>query len=181
MSLTKKQKSFVEEYLIDLNATQAALRAGYSEKTAKQMGTENLAKPVLKKAIEERLEKRSEATSINAEYVLKRHKEIDDMDIQDIFLDDLSGFKPLSEWPKVWRTTISGLDIAEMFEYNDGKKELSGLIKKIKWPDKVRNLELLGKHTDIGAYAEQIKTEDITPPKIEYVVPSEDTADTSTA
>ena len=54
--LTEKQKRFVDEYLIDLNATQAAIRAGYSEGTAQQMGSENLSKPVIKKAIDSRLE-----------------------------------------------------------------------------------------------------------------------------
>jgi len=68
--LTPKQQRFVSEYLIDLNATQAAIRAGYSEKTAKQMGTENLAKPVLAEAIETALAERSERTEITQDYVL---------------------------------------------------------------------------------------------------------------
>lgn len=55
MKLTPKQQLFCDEYLIDLNATQAAIRAGYSEKTAKQIGQENLSKPDLKKYIEDRL------------------------------------------------------------------------------------------------------------------------------
>ena len=50
--LTPKQQRFVDEYLIDLNATQAAIRAGYSPKTAQQMGAENLSKPVIAEAIE---------------------------------------------------------------------------------------------------------------------------------
>lgn len=59
--MTAKQRRFCDEYLIDLNATQAAIRAGYSEKTAQQIGNENLTKPVIKKYIDERLaEKESE-------------------------------------------------------------------------------------------------------------------------
>jgi phage terminase small subunit len=58
--LTPKQQAFVDEYLIDLNATQAAKRAGYSDHTAKQMGTENLAKPVIKEAIEARMKEKEE-------------------------------------------------------------------------------------------------------------------------
>lgn len=59
--MTEKQKRFCDEYLIDLNATQAAIRAGYSEKTAQQIGTENLAKPVIKGYIAARMaEKESE-------------------------------------------------------------------------------------------------------------------------
>lgn len=55
--LTDKQQRLVDEYLIDLNATQAAIRAGYSEKTAKEIGSENLTKPNIAKAIEEAIQK----------------------------------------------------------------------------------------------------------------------------
>ena len=68
--LTNKQQRFVEEYLIDLNATQAAIRAGYSEKTAKSVGHENLTKPDIAKAIEEAQNKRAERTEITQDYVL---------------------------------------------------------------------------------------------------------------
>ena len=63
-NLTPKQQRFVEEYLIDLNATQAAIRSGYSEKTARDIGCENLAKPNIAKAIEEAQNKRQEQTQI---------------------------------------------------------------------------------------------------------------------
>lgn len=71
-NLTDKQKIFCEEYLIDLNATQSAIRAGYSEKTAKQIGTENLSKPALAEYIAELKAKRSESTAINAAWVLRQ-------------------------------------------------------------------------------------------------------------
>lgn len=70
--LTDKQQAFCEEYLIDLNATQAAIRSGYSEKTAKQIGTENLSKPVLAEYIAELKAKRSENTAIDAAWVLRQ-------------------------------------------------------------------------------------------------------------
>ena len=64
MALTEKQQRFCDEYLIDYNATQAAIRAGYSPKTAKQIGQENLTKPDLKAYIDEQLERiRSEKTA----------------------------------------------------------------------------------------------------------------------
>lgn len=69
-NLTPKQQRFVEEYLIDLNATQAAIRAGYSEKTAKSVGHENLTKPDIAKAIQEAQNKRVERTEITQDYVL---------------------------------------------------------------------------------------------------------------
>lgn len=69
--MTKKQKRFVEEYLIDLNATQAAIRAGYSRKTAKQTGSENLSKPDLRAYIDEQFAKIHSAKIADAEEVMK--------------------------------------------------------------------------------------------------------------
>lgn len=68
--LTDKQARFVEEYLIDLNATQAAIRAGYSEDTARQMGAENLSKPVIQDAIQKAKNKRSERVRITQDEVI---------------------------------------------------------------------------------------------------------------
>ena len=68
--LTDKQQRFVDEYLIDLNATQAAIRAGYSEKTAKEIGSENLTKPNIAKAIQEAQEKLSNKAQVTVEMVL---------------------------------------------------------------------------------------------------------------
>ena len=70
MSLTPKQERFVAEYLVDLNATQAAIRAGYSEKTAQMIGSENLAKPLIAAAVAAAVAKRSERTEITQDYVL---------------------------------------------------------------------------------------------------------------
>ena len=148
-NLTPKQQRFVEEYLIDLNATQAAIRAGYSEKTAKEIGSENLTKPNIAKAIEEAQNKRQEQTQIDAVYVLKRLVEIDQMDVLDI-MDDDGNVKPLRDWPKIWRQYISNIETISM---DDGE----GWLKKIKWPDKVKNLELLGKHVSVGAFKDKIE------------------------
>jgi phage terminase small subunit len=71
VALTAKQQRFCDEYLIDLNATQAAIRAGYSEKTAKQIGQENLTKPDLKKYIEKRMAEKEEALIADQNEVLK--------------------------------------------------------------------------------------------------------------
>lgn len=76
VKLTNKQKQFCLEYLVDLNATQAAARAGYSEKTAKQAGYENLTKPYMQARIAEAMLERSESTKITAAYVLKRSNDL---------------------------------------------------------------------------------------------------------
>ena len=70
-NLTPKQQRFVEEYLIDLNATQAAIRAGYSEKTAKSIGQENLTKPDIAKAIQEAQESLSNKTQLTVDIVVQ--------------------------------------------------------------------------------------------------------------
>ena len=76
--LNPKQTQFCKEYLIDLNATQAAIRAGYSEKTARKIGSENLSKPDIATFIQSLMEQRSESTGITAEYVLTGIKELTD-------------------------------------------------------------------------------------------------------
>ena len=149
--LTQKQAQFVEEYLIDLNATQAAIRAGYSEKTARFIGQENLTKPNIAVVIQEAMSERSERVQIDADYVLRRHAEIDQMDVADI-LDGTGSVLPIHRWPRVWRQYISGFDVIEIAQGGD---KATAALKKIKWPDKVRNLELLGKHVDVGAYRER--------------------------
>jgi len=70
MALTARQARFVAEYLIDLNATQAAIRAGYSEKTARTVGCENLAKPNIAEAIQSAQAKRETRTEITQDRVL---------------------------------------------------------------------------------------------------------------
>lgn len=70
MALSEKQRRFVDEYLIDLNATQAAIRAGYSEKTANEQGAQNLAKLSIKSEIEKRINDRKQRTEITQDKVL---------------------------------------------------------------------------------------------------------------
>lgn len=69
--LTAKQQLFVSEYLVDLNATQAAIRAGYSKKTAGSIGDENLKKPAIKAALNKAIKKRADKVNITAEKVLR--------------------------------------------------------------------------------------------------------------
>jgi len=74
--LTAKQQRFCEEYLIDLNATQAATRAGYSGRTAYRTGCDNLMKPQIAEVIQKRIGERSERTKVDADYVLTSIKEV---------------------------------------------------------------------------------------------------------
>lgn len=83
MNLTDKQEMFVKEYLIDLNATQAAIRAGYSPKTARKIGNENLTKPDIQAAIEKAMAERSKRTQITADRVLQEYARLAFSDITD--------------------------------------------------------------------------------------------------
>ena len=145
----ERQIKFVEEYIKSLNATDAAIKAGYSEKTARSQGSRLLTNVDIQKAIQQAKAEREERTKIDADYVLKRLVEIDQMDVLDI-MDDDGNVKPLRDWPKIWRQYISNIETISM---DDDK----GWLKKIKWPDKVKNLELLGKHVSVGAFKDKIE------------------------
>jgi phage terminase small subunit len=150
--LTDKQELFAREFIVDLNATQAAIRAGYSEKSSRNQGARMMANDDILTRIAALKADRNEEVGIDAAYVLRRLVEIDQMDVLDILLAN-GELKPIKDWPKTWRTTLSGMDVTEM------AGDAAGLLKKIKWPDKVKNLELLGKHVDVQAFKENIKTE----------------------
>lgn len=150
MALTDKQEMFCREYLVDLNATQAAIRAGYSDKTAQEQSSRLLSNVMVQNRISVLKSERNEQVGVDAAYVLRRLTEIDQMDVLDVLLAN-GELKPVKDWPKVWRTTISGMDVTEMADHS------AGLLKKIKWPDKVKNLELLGKHIDVQAFKEKVE------------------------
>ena len=76
MKLTPKQARFVQEYLIDLNAAQAAIRAGYSAKTARVIGHENLTRPEIAAAIEKAMAERAERTGLTADWVVDELRKI---------------------------------------------------------------------------------------------------------
>jgi phage terminase small subunit len=81
--LEPRQKRFVQEYLIDLNATQAAIRAGYSKKTARQQADQLLTKLYIKKAVETAMKEREKRTQITADEVLKELRILLHSDIRD--------------------------------------------------------------------------------------------------
>lgn len=153
--LSDKQKFFCQEYLMDLNSTQAAIRSGYSKDTAYSIGHENLKKPEIALRVAVLQAARLSRVQEDADYVLKRLIEIDKMDIADI-LDNDGCVLPVKAWPNAWRQTLSGMDVSELWEGTGKERQIAGLLKRIKWPDKLRNLELLGKHITVGAFKEAV-------------------------
>lgn len=155
MALNAKQQRFVQEYLIDLNATQAAIRAGYSEKTAHSAGPRLLDNVDICKAIDAARAKRSERTKIDADWLLKRMAEEADADLSDLY-DDNGAIKPIKDWPKIWRQgLVAGI---EHVEVRDAEGNATGdVIVKVKLSDRVRRLELIGKHVKVNAFQEVIQ------------------------
>ena len=95
--LTDKQARFVTEYLLDLNSTRAAKAAGYSERTARNIGCENLAKPNIAKAIQNAIAERSKRTEIDADYVMRMTNELLERCMQKEPVLDSDGC-PTGEW-----------------------------------------------------------------------------------
>ncbi|HAM5180840.1 TPA: terminase small subunit [Escherichia coli] len=155
--LTAMQEAYAQEYTkFPENQTQAAINAGFSPKTAAVKASVMMRDERIQKRIAELMEERNKRLRVSADYVLLRLVEIDQMDVLDILNDDMS-IKPVSEWPKVWRQYLTGFELADMFEGRGDEKELVGILKKIKWPDKVKNLELIGKHVDVNAFKERLE------------------------
>lgn len=155
--LTAMQEAYAQEYTkCPENQTQAAINAGFSHKTAAVKASAMMRDERIQKRIAELMEERNKRLRVSADYVLLRLVEIDQMDVLDILNDDMS-IKPVSEWPKVWRQYLTGFELADMFEGRGDEKELVGILKKIKWPDKVKNLELIGKHVDVNAFKERLE------------------------
>lgn len=164
---TPKQEAFSVDYAIHESSSRA-YRAHYdvsgcTSKTVSEMASRLLASPVVRARVDELLAMKKEVADqqfkIDAKYVLKRHVEIDQLDIMDIISDDMDGLLPLSSWPPEWRRSVVGMDVSDIFEYIEGSKNVIGLLKKIKLPDKLRNLELLGKHVDVQAYKEKVEVD----------------------
>ena len=113
----------------------------------------------------------AEEANISAKYVLNRLVEIDQLDVIDI-LDNTGNMLAIKDWPKTWRTSISGLDVQDMMSGDN-----LSVIKKIKWTDKLKNLEILGRHVNIKAWdkeEEKPPTGDITINFVDAVKPSDD-------
>lgn len=141
--LTAKQERFIAEYLIDLNATQAAIRAGFSKKSATAIGAEYLRKPHIAAAVAAKKSDQLERAELSATRVLEEMRRLAFMDIGVLF--DASGnLRPLHQLSPEERSAIAGMEvIIKNAEAGDGKTDK---VHKIKLWDKVRTLEMLGKH-----------------------------------
>ena len=137
--LTEKQQRFVDEYLIDLNATQAAIRAGYSVKTADAIGCENLTKPNIQQAIAEHMAERSRRTGVNQDRVVLELAKIAFVRMTDV-VDDSNGRIKQD-------ASADDLSCIESIKYKESDNEFGGSVEReVKIASKMKALELLGKH-----------------------------------
>lgn len=146
MKLTAKQEAFVDEYLIDLNATQAAIRAGYSKKTAQMIGFENLSKPVISAAIELAMKARSDRTEVTADRVLAEYAKLAFLDPRR-FYNDKGALIPVYELHADVAAALSGMEVTveRAGKDEDGKQEFAD-VTKIKFADKKGALDSVARH-----------------------------------
>lgn len=147
MALTKKQKLFVEEYLIDLNATQAAIRAGYSPDTAKEIGCENLTKPNIRNEIEKRMAERSRRTGINQDRILIELAKIALVNPADVV--NFEGATVKEDATDEDLAAVASVKV-KRFPTKNGE----GIEREIKFHDKNKALDALGRH--LGMFKDNV-------------------------
>jgi phage terminase small subunit len=152
MKLTPKQECFAKEYLIDLNATQAAIRAGYSAKRAKEIGHQQLQKPLVQEAIQRAMDERSKRTEITADFVLQGLAHIANDDIKN-YLDFRTEKQLVGEDPETGEPVYKYSQVIEMKNSKDidtrNVQEVSFSPKdgfKFKLYDKQKAFVDLGRH-----------------------------------
>lgn len=145
MGLTPRQQRFVDEYLIDSIGKQAAIRAGYSPKTAEAQASRLLSIAKVREAVDAAKIRQQDRLEIKADVILGELLRIARADLGAAF-DDEGNLLPIKEIPEGTRRAISGIDVEELFEGYGRERERVGTTKKIRFWDKVSALEKLGKH-----------------------------------
>ena len=140
--LSPKQRLFVAEYIIDWNATKAAIRAGYSDKTARQIAEAMLSQPHVMAAVQEQVTAREARTMVTQDRVLLEIARLAFSDPRKAF-DANGDLLPIKQWPDDVAAAISSVEV-DVVTDRDGKA--IGSVKKVKFWDKGKQLELAGRH-----------------------------------
>ena len=159
--LAPMQSVFVQEYLIDLNATQAAIRAGYSAKTAEQQGYQLLQKPSVQAAIAARQKEREQRTAVAADRVLLEAARLALFDPRKLFNDDGSP-KGIHELDDDTAAAVAGIEVLEQFEGSGKDRVFVGYLKKYRIADKNSALEKLFRHHGLYERDNEQKTDPLT-------------------
>lgn len=148
MALTPKQKIFADEYLIDLNATRAYKMAYPNvtkEETAAAAGARLLRNVKVEEYIQERMKDREKRTEITQDMVLKELAKVGFFDIRKLF-DDSGKPLDITGLDNETAACIVGLEVMDIYEGTGEDKEFVGYIKKYKLSDKLKALEMIGRH-----------------------------------
>lgn len=162
--MTLKQERFVEEYLIDLNATQAAIRAGYSPKTANEQGARLLAKVSIQAAVSKAQAERSRRTGINQDRVLLELAKVAFLNPVDVI--DMDGATIRGEANRDDTACIASVKV-KTIPTDDGQITE----REVKVYDKLKALELLGKH--LGMFTDKVKVDGALPVVLYDDIPPE--------
>lgn len=146
--LSEKQKMFCHEYIVDLNATQAAIRAGYSKKTANEQGSRLLANVKVQQYVYKINQERIKRVEIDADFVLKEHHNLANTDIADLFSKEDGTLLNIHDVPVTIRKAIQSFEVEEthIHDSETGEVEKTTKLAKIKLWSKDKNLENLGRH-----------------------------------
>lgn len=156
MALTPKQRCFVEEYLVDLNATQAAIRAGYSEKTAQEQASRLLSNVMVSEAVKSAQEERSRRTEITQDMVLQELAKIGFANMQDYMRANAYG-DPHLDFSQLTRDQAAALIEVTVEDFKEGRGEDARDIRRVKFKlaDKKGALVDIGKH--LGMFRERVE------------------------
>jgi len=163
LPLTAKQHRFVQEYCIDLNGYQAAIRAGYSKKSAASQACEFLKKPNIKKAIKEALEAKAKRNGFDADRLLNLLADYVLADVADLY-DDNGHIRPVKAWPMPFRQgLVKKIETNHEYEGTGEDRELVGRITKVELFDRKTQTQLIGKHIGVRAFTDVRNIDDLTP------------------
>lgn len=152
--LNLRQSRFVDEYMVDLNATQAAIRAGYSVKTADDLGRKQLQKPAVAAALAERQAERERRTQITADAVVLELAKVAFANMADYMRPGPDGDAVL-DFSKLTREQAAALAEVTVEDFKEGRGEDARTVRRIKFKlhDKLSALEKLGRH--LGLFVEK--------------------------
>jgi phage terminase small subunit len=165
--LTPKQEQFCREYLIDLNGTQAAIRAGYSEKTANEQAARLLANVSVRSLIDELKAGRAERTEITSDRVLKEIGRLAFADIRSVF-DESGQLLPVHMLPSEVAASIASIEVVTS-KVPGGESVDVEHTAKIKFWDKRGSLELLGRHLKMFTDKVEVEVSDSVAARLERV------------
>ena len=162
--LTPKQRKFCLEYLKDFNATRAAVDAGYSKRSAKEIGSGNLTKHNVQEHLSKKINKAEQMAEIDIALILKHLYNMAFFDARTLYSED-GDLLPMSEWPPEAGKLVQDIDV----QTRQVDKDTTITIKKIKIPSRERNTENLGRY--LAMFTDKIK--DVSDPKemLHFYVP----------